>query len=290
MALTRRSFLATAAAPLLHAGEPIIDIHQHTNYLKRSDAELVAHQRKMGVTRTVLLPAGSRYGLAAEAFGNDSVVALAKQFPGEFVYFANEVSDQADAVQVIRKYLKAGAIGIGEQKFKVESDSRHIQRIAELAAEFRVPVLMHFEHGNYNLEFHRFHRILDKYPGVNFIGHAQTWWANIDAKAEQSVMYPKTRVTPGGLTDRYLSDYPNMYADLSANSGLNSMLRDEDHAREFLSRHRRKILFGSDCPDRDGEGEKCTGSRCIAAVRRLAPDANIARMILHDNATRLLRL
>ncbi len=32
-------------------------------------------------------------------------------------------------------------------------------------------------------------------------------------------MYPKGPVTPGGLTDRYLSDYPNLYGDLSAGSG-----------------------------------------------------------------------
>ena len=31
-----------------------------------------------------------------------------------------------------------------------------------------------------------------------------------------------------GLTDRYLTDYPNMYGDLSATSGLNALTRDED--------------------------------------------------------------
>jgi hypothetical protein len=32
-------------------------------------------------------------------------------------------------------------------------------------------------------------------------------------------MYPKTPVTPGGITDRLLSDYPNMFGDMSAGSG-----------------------------------------------------------------------
>ena len=41
-----RTFLATASAGLLHSAEqPIIDIHQHTNYSGRTDAELIAHQR-----------------------------------------------------------------------------------------------------------------------------------------------------------------------------------------------------------------------------------------------------
>src|SRR5262249_61450840 len=66
-------------------------------------------------------------------------------------------------------------------------------------------------------------------------------------------------------------DYPNMYADMSAGSGLNALLRDEDHARAFLKRQQNKLLYGSDCNDRDGAGEKCSGSQQIAAIRRLAP-------------------
>src|SRR6185503_14932499 len=38
--------------------EPIIDIHQHLHYHDRSDEVVFAHQRAMGVTRTILLPAG----------------------------------------------------------------------------------------------------------------------------------------------------------------------------------------------------------------------------------------
>ena len=58
-----------------------------------------------------------------------------------------------------------------------------------------------------------------------------------------------------GYTDRLLSDYPNMYGDLSAGSGLNALTRDEDFARDFLIRHRDRLLFGSDCNDRDGGGD-----------------------------------
>ncbi len=63
-----------------NTGEPIIDIHQHTQYSGRSDGELIAHQRTMGISQTVLLPAGSKYGLAVDAGGNDTVVGLAKQY------------------------------------------------------------------------------------------------------------------------------------------------------------------------------------------------------------------
>src|SRR5262245_38962600 len=112
--MTRRSFLAGVAAASVAAAadEPVIDIHQHTNYSGRTDEELVSHQRKMGITRTVLLPAGSKFGLAAGAGGNDTVVNIARLHPKEYVFFANELPDIPEAATVIRKYLRAGAIGI----------------------------------------------------------------------------------------------------------------------------------------------------------------------------------
>lgn len=270
------------------ARERVIDFHQHTNYLGREDDILVAHQREMGVDLTVLLPAGSRYGLAAEARGNDSVFQLARRFPDEFVFFANELPDIPQTRQVLEEYLNLGAVGIGEQKFPVECDSAAMQLVYSIAREFGVPVLIHFQHESYNMGIERFHTMLEKFPDVNFIGHAQTWWGNIDANHDQAVMYPKTPVTAGGITDRLLSDYGNVYGDLSAGSGLNSMLRDEDHARGFLDRHQERLLWASDCNDTTGSGDTCIGSKGLAAVRRLAPDDEALRKILHGNAARLL--
>ena len=288
--LSRRAFLATTAVALLRAAEPVIDIHQHTNYAGRTDDQLIAHQRTMGVTHTVLLPAGSLYGLDAEAGGNESVVELAERHPGLFSYFANEVPDLPGARQVLEKYLKLGAIGIGEQKFPVACDSPAIHMVAEVAREFDVPVLMHFQHAKYNMGIQRFHTVLERHPRVNFIGHAQTWWGNIDLNHQQDVMYPHTKVTPGGITDRLLTDYPNMFGDLSAGSGLNALLRDEEHARAFLTRHQDKLLYGSDCDDRVGTGPVCSGSQCLGAIRRLAPSPQIVAKVLHGNATRLLHI
>lgn len=296
--VSRRGFLrslpgavpAMAAALTPPAAEPIIDIHQHTSYSGRSDAELIAHQREMGVSRTVLLPAGSKYGLGGGIGGNESVVALARQHRDGYRFFTNELPDIADARAVLEKYLRAGAIGIGEQKFPVYIDSPAIELLAEIAREYQVPVLLHFEHNNYNLGFVDFPKVVARHPKVIFIGHAQTWWGNIDKNHNQAEMYPKTPVTPGGITDRLLADFANVYGDMSAGSGLNSMLRDEEHARDFLKRHQNKLLFGSDCADRKANGLDCLGSKIIAAIQRLAPDKKAERKILCGNASRLLKI
>ena len=196
----------------------------------------------------------------------------------------------SDAREELTRWLRRGALGIGEQKFQLEADSRGIEIVADVAREFGVPVLLHFQFARYNTSFDRFHKMLEKYPAVNFIGHAQTWWANIDAKADQSMLYPKGAVTAGGITDRLLTEYPNMFGDLSAGSGLNALQRDEDHARAFLARHQDKLMFGSDCNDAVGEGEACSGSQMLATVRRLAPDKAAERKMLFENARRLLKL
>ena len=273
-------------------GDPVIDIHQHTNYHGRTDSELIAHQYTMGVSHTVLLPAGRYFGLEVGAGGNKTVTRLGRLWPRQFSFFANEVPflNEPEPEVEIRRYLQRGGIGIGEQKFQTDCDSPAMQRIAAVAEEFNVPMLMHFQHDRYNTGIQNFHKVLEKYPRVNFIGHAQTFWANIDKNHKQEQLYPRTPVISGGITDRLLSDYPNMFGDTSAGSGLNAFTRDEAHARDFLARHQDKLMFGSDCDDKIGEGTKCQGAQILAAIRRLAPSKEIERKILHGNAKRVLRL
>lgn len=308
---SRRNFLTASIAALTgtaiparaETAEPIIDIHQHTNYRDRENAVLLAHQRAMGVTQTILLPAGKpvnrpstgdgKYnGLGGVRIGgNDTAVEMARQYPKEFYFGANEVTDLPEARTEIEKYLKLGGIIIGEQKFHVECDSAESQILYALAADYGVPILLHLQHETYNMGFERLHTMLTKFPKTTFIGHAQTWWANIDKNhADQKNLYPKGPVTAGGLTDRYLSDYPNMFADMSAGSGLNALTRDEEHARGFLERHQNKILYGSDCLDHFGRGAECQGAQTIAAIRKLAPSKTIERKILFENAKKLFRL
>jgi predicted TIM-barrel fold metal-dependent hydrolase len=287
-----------------HATEPspvVVDIHQHTTYRERTDDQLFAHQTAMGITKTVLLPAGSPVsrpsthdgasnGLDGGISGNESCLRIVESDSDHYAFFANEVPDLPSAQVEIETYLNKGAIGIGEQKFSVDCDSTHIELIASIAREFDVPVLMHFEHDRYNLGIERFYTILEKFPTVNFIGHAQTWWGNIDARHDQTVMYPEGEVTPGGISDRYLSDYPNMFGDLSANSGRNSLMRDEDQARDFLIRHQDKLMFGSDCDDTIGEGGQCIGARTLSVLHRVAQEEAALNKILSGNAHGIMRL
>ncbi|MBI5086869.1 MAG: amidohydrolase family protein, partial [Acidobacteria bacterium] len=251
---------------------------------------LVAHQRAMGVSLTVLLPTDPVTGLAVKAGGNDTVAALSARLPREYVWFCNEHPDTPGAIKILEKWLDKGAIGLGEQKLEIACDSPWIHSLAALAAERRIPLLMHFQHGTYNTGYERFSRMLAKYPKTQFIGHAQTFWGHVDAALKPDDLYPKGPVQPGGLTDRLLADYENFHGDLSAGSGLNAFTRDEEHGRAFLLRHHRKLLFGTDCDDRVAFTERCTGSRQLALIRKLVTDPVARRNILSANARRLMKL
>lgn len=312
--IDRRRFLQSTSAAFacgigcqLHADEPstaatqsaVIDIHQHVNFSHRNNEALLAHQKAMGVSKSILLPSGSAMntpstlggvgnGLQADVFDTQAAADFASQHPDNYAYFCNEVPDSEDAIQKLEGWLERGAIGIGESKFHLEIDSPPMLRVYEVAKAYKVPILMHFQYQTYNMGFERLPKILEMFPTVNFIGHAQTFWANISAGHEQKVLYPKTPVMPGGLTDHLLSDYPNIFGDLSAGSGHNAMTRDIEHAADFLQRHHKKLFFGTDCSDKDGTGDKCSGSKQLALVRQLVTDPVQQHAILFGNANRVI--
>ncbi len=272
---------------------PLFDLHQHTRYYHRTDEQLLAHSRNLDVARTLLLPGAGWMIEGAPCGGNDTCRALASQASGHFVRFTTADAASPDAARIIEADLKTGAIGIGEQKFGVGVASAEMRRLYDLAREYSVPILIHFEHEKYNLGIENFEQILRQYPDVTFIGHAQTWWSNISAGGDPQDLYPIGKVTPGGLTDRLLSDYPNLYGDLSAGSGLNALRRDTEFARGFLARHRTRLIWGSDCPCHDGAGagwkqRSCIGRETLTKLWELCAGPLHFRELVWDNGSRAI--
>lgn len=251
-----------------------------------------------GVTKSVVLaPVGAQSQLQEKM----------QKHPGRLFLFTSTNVAQPDMIQVLTNSLKAGAIGIGELKSRVAADGPEMRRVYELAAERGVPVLIHFQDfpqfdgdGTYNAGIGRFPAILKAYPKTIFIGHGDSFWANISAEVPEGVSYPTGRVKSGGLTDRMLSDFPNLYGDLSANSGRNALGRDPEFAAAFLARHAGKLMFGSDCSCTDGAGAgqrsqqplikgRCVARETLTALKQLA-SAERFRRIAWDNGRRLLKI
>src|SRR5258708_6825958 len=252
----------------------------------------------VGGNRAVLLTRAADEAVALEA--------VAKE-PKRFVYFLGADAAREDAVTVLRNAVKHGAKGFGELKSHVASDGPEMLKIYSLAADLRVPVLIHFQEvpqfageTGYNTGLRQMPATLKKYKKTTFIGHADFFWANISANVPMDVPYPQGRVKPGGLTDQLLVDFPNLYGDLSASSGHNAITRDREFAKDFLSRHQNKLMWGCDCNCRDGFGEnqssilprlknKCVARETLLALKDLTTPG-VFRKIVWDNGTKLLDL
>lgn len=292
----RRHFLGTLSAaafatPVPAArswGGPVLDLHLHP---RRGDGDgtEIEHMDGCGVTKAVLLPGPT---------GEARAIAVAKQTPARFARFANADVRDPKAIANLRAEVKGGAIGFGELKYPVMLDGPEMRRVYALAAELRVPVLIHFQEGGWNSNFRRLPVILNEYKDTIFLAHANSWWAHISADVDDSIDYPTGKIKPGGLSDRMLAEFPNIYGDLSANSGRNAMTRDPDFAAGFVARHKAKLIFGSDCGCRDGHGTaqpqpplkgKCTAQETLAALKKLATP-EVFKAITYTNGTNLLKL
>ena len=158
----------------------------------------------------------------------------------------------------------------------MEADGPELRRLYELAGELKVPILVHFQEvphyegeGVFGTGFKRMAAILKAYPKTTFVGHADAFWANVSADYAEEAAYPTGPIKPGGVTDTLLGEYPNLFGDLSANSGNNALSRDPAFTRDFLARHQDKLVFGSDCGCADGQGGG-TGQPNNPAAARLA--------------------
>ncbi len=302
--INRRTFLgsaiaAAAAVPGIAQqspwGSPVLDIHVH---FRQGPVTNFDHIEGSGVTKAVLLTPVS---------SEEQAKAAVEQHPNRFVRFAQMDVRKPDAADVIKKSVKDGAIGIGEIKFHLPLDGPEMRRLYAVAGEMNVPVLVHFQEvdhfngeGVFSSGFSRLPAILKEYPNTTFIGHADAFWANISADVPQNIAYPTGKVKPGGLTDRMLADYPNLYGDLSANSGRNGLGRDPDFTAGFVARHRNKLLFGSDCSCRDGHGAgqvsqeplikgKCVARETLTTLKQSA-SPEVFRKITWENGIKLLKI
>jgi predicted TIM-barrel fold metal-dependent hydrolase len=194
-------------------------------------------------------------------------------------------------------------------KFHVAADGPELRRMYTLAADLGVPILIHFQEvdhtpneGTWSTGFAKtFGSILKAYPRTTFIGHADAFWANVSADYHNDAVYPTGPVKRGGVTDKWLGDYENLFGDLSAVSGNNAMSRDPEFAAEFLKRHQDKLLFGSDCSCSDGHGKgynnpaapriagKCVARETLSVLKRSASPA-VFQKIVWSNSQRLLRI
>jgi predicted TIM-barrel fold metal-dependent hydrolase len=309
--LNRREFLGLVGAASLPSlslqgaeqsewGSPVFDLHFH---MRAQPAANLAHLDGAGISNANLL---------TRAGTDDQLHAVQAAAPGRFTWFCSADPSKPESVDALTQSVKSGARGFGEMKYHLATDGPEFQRMYALAAELRVPILIHFQEvdhfdneGTWSPGFAKnFERVLKANPNTTFIGHADAFWANVSADYRNEAAYPSGRIVRGGITDKLLGDYPNLYGDLSANSGNNMLSRDPDFTADFLRRHQNKLMFGSDCACSDGHGGgvsqgnnpaaarmagKCVARESLTVLKRSA-SPEIFRKIVWNNAHTLLKM
>lgn len=302
--ITRREWIAAGAAcgaltAQTSTSEPwandsIVDCHHH---MRRTPEASITHLDGVRISNALFLTRG---------VNGDRIREIRTQFPGRFLgWFASADITKPDAEQVLTAAVKSGACGFGELKFHVEAAGPELRRMYALAAELNVPILVHFQEvphtpteGVFATGFKNFEAMLKAYPKTKFIGHADAFWANVSADYANEAAYPSGKIKRGGVTDKLLGDYANLFGDLSANSGNNALSRDPEFTPDFLKRHQDKLIFGSDCSCSDGRGGgisqsnnppaarmagKCVARETLTVLRRSTSPA-VFKKLVWDNA------
>jgi predicted TIM-barrel fold metal-dependent hydrolase len=310
--IDRRTFCGAAAAVAISAALPsakgeaapkrgggkYIDMHTHIGQCWNHTRELTVdgllqwmneHEVARAVVMPVVSPEASTYPLTP-----DFVLAQTKAHRDRMIPFCvvdprTSYSGERHGLKfILNRYAEQGAKGFGEHKPGVPIDHPGSMELYAVCGELNLPVLFHLddqrntdEAGLPGLE-----RVLKANPKTTFIGHGPGWWASISGGISTPDLgaYPKGPVAPGGAIDRLMEKYPNLYGELSADSGAGAISRDAKFGRDFLVRRQDRIMFGTDYLS---PGQKVPQFEVLAQIQ--VPDEVRAKVFM-GNSKRLLRL
>lgn len=247
-----------------------LDVHVHLgmgeNAMNMFNAESrLEFDKFYGVDKCVLLPMVGNSpdmpkipGMMTPEDARD----ICAKYPDHFAWFCNVTPDGTDATyETLKRYKEMGAKGVGEFGGLRRFDDPIMDHMFSCCEELGLPILFHMSPNglNYGVIDEAGLPLLEKalkaHPNLVFIGHSQPFWFEIseypaDLTDEERNIYPSGKVVPGRVP-YLLETYPNLYADLSADSGGNALIRDEEYAIEFLTKFQDKLMFGSDVVNTD---------------------------------------
>jgi uncharacterized protein len=272
----------------------MIDFHVHLGRMFREEypervplsaAQLVDHMDRVGIDISVLLPLESPEGSWGYLLTED-VIAARDAYPERFIAFCCVDPRYPNAAQLIETFVtRYGCRGFGEHVCGMAFDDERCKAVYRKCDELGLPldfeICTHFCYDDVGLP--RLEACLSEFPNITWCGHGPQFWSAISA-VDPRDGYPGGPIVPGGAVDRLLSEYDNLYADISAGSGHNALTRDPDYTQGFVERHWRKLLFGTDYL---APGQP---TPIIDWLRELDVRDEVREAIASGNARRVLRL
>ncbi len=242
-----------------------IDIHAHVSLPHKEQKGMLTvkkqleYYRDLGIKQGIILPLLPK-DTALHQTVNREYAAFCAENPEQFDWFCNldptcfdiasdKLGDQLAA------YKALGAKGVGEMTANIYFDDARMENLLYHCGELDLPLLIHISPGigiSYGVvdELHlpRIAKMLQKYPKLTLFGHSQAFWSEISGENDEYTR-DKNLMLPyqsEGVLFSMMREYPNLFCDLSANSGMFAFCRQEDHAIRFLNEFSDRICFGCD--------------------------------------------
>ena len=277
----------------------IIDIHQHITYTKYpqfakhgpfTGKDLLNDMDKWGIDKSVVLPLINPENIDILGIaGNQEVIDVCQQHPDRLIPFCNidprcmMNHENADFSVLMKKFKDFGCRGIGEVCANIPINSRLYKNLFYHAGKEGLPIIFHLsptiggvygmvdEPGIPGLE-----EVLKEFSGTIFIGHAPSFWNEIDAnlKAKDRNMYPAGTIEKEGRLWFLMEKYPNLYGDISAGSGYNALTRDPEAGIRFINKFNKKIFFGTDM-----FFSKDTSPKHLVMMKNMLDDDKISKSV-----------
>lgn len=223
----------------------------------------------------------------------EDVLAVGREAPDRFVLGYMPHPKRPDAIDRLKAAVEIHGVRVAsELKVRLPFDDPDALRLYQYCGEQKLPITIHLDypidhgHGNYPRpnwwyggSLDSLERAIIACPETVFIGHAPGFWAHLSGDDQfDKVAYPDGPIEPGGRVGQMLRQYANLYADLSAGSGLKALQRDADFGRQFLIEFQDRLLFGRDYFD----------TRLMDFIREQNLPAAAYDKIAYQNAQRLL--
>ena len=188
-------------------------------------------------------------------------ISYAERAPERFVLgYAPDPRDRDACCKLIAAHDIYNAKICGELKCRVMYDNFDCLRLLRTAGMLKMPVIMHFDY-DHQLNFDdprtdwfggtidTLERVLQACPDTIIIGHAPGFWIHIsddDLYMQQGYPSDDAPVIKQGRIAQLLRKYPNLYCDISANSGLKALKRNKEYTVEFLTEFQDRVLYARD--------------------------------------------
>ena len=246
-----------------------IDLHLHltleqlpkqNNMFISSAENMIPHLEKLGIKKGVLMSGGEKQSPIGS---NDENKRICEKYPEHFSWMCNLDYVDVDTVyDRLAKYKSEGAIGVGELMINKRIDDLFLDKVFESAEKLDMPVLFHmspeegFSYGVVDESgLPLLEELLKKYPKLKVIGHSQSFWIEVSGDAPKDRdgrnSWGDGKVTSGGRIPELFAKYPNLYGDLSANSGGQAIMRDAEFGLKFLETYADRLFFATDMVNTD---------------------------------------